>query len=77
MNHFLAQVTISSLTDSECRGLLLEIKEIVSNFPSFRVIDHVDGYGQTPDVYGCCGEPYWGRHDNDCPIKKLQSTFGF
>ena len=77
MNHFLAQVTISSLTDQECRGLLLEIKEIVSNFPSFRATVHDDGYGQPLDVYGCCGEPYSGRHDIDCPIKKLESIFGF
>lgn len=75
MNHFLAQVTISSLTDQECRDLLLEIKKIVSNFPRFRVIDHDDGYGQPLDVYSCCGEPYWGDHDVDCAIRKLNSIF--
>jgi len=75
MNHFLAQVTIDSLTDAECRGLLLEIQKIVSNFPDFCVTHYEeDGYHE---AYGCCGEPYSDRHDNDCPIKKLQSIFGF
>ena len=77
MNDLPRNITVSSLTDAECRDLLLKIQEIVSNFPSFRVIDHDNSYGQPLDVYGCCDEPYSGRHDIDCPIKKLESIFGF
>ena len=73
MNHFLAQVTIDSLTDAERRSLLLEIQKIVSNFPSF-CVTHYDDYGHH-DTYGCCGEPYYGGHDVDCAIRKLNSIF--
>lgn len=71
----LPQNNIDSLTDAECRDLLLKIQEIVSDFPNFCVTNY-DDYGHH-DTYCCCGEPYYGRHDINCPIKKLESIFGF
>ena len=67
---------IDNLNDEECRDLLLKIKEIVSSFPTFCVshYDAHDDYGHY-DAYGCCGEPYYGGHDVDCAIRKLNSIF--
>jgi len=73
MNDLPRNITVSSLTDAECRNLLLKIQEIVSDFPNF-CVTHYDDYGHH-DTYGCCGEPYYGGHDVDCAIRKLNSIF--
>lgn len=73
MNKSPQKSNIDSLNDEECRNLLLKIQEIVCNFPSFCVSDYNE-YGHH-DTYGCCGEPYYGGHDVDCAIRKLNSIF--
>jgi hypothetical protein len=77
MNKEFCDVEVEELTDAQCRELLLKIRDLVADLPSFIEYDRDRGYGRIYDPYACCSGYTNNGHDKDCGVGQLNEIFGY